>query len=38
MYEQFTGSAAVHRVHELLHTDHNDWEMPLALRLQGLEC
>lgn len=38
MYEQFKGSEAIQRVHELLHTDHNVWEMPLAPRLQGKEC
>lgn len=38
MYEQFQGSEAVHRVHELLHTDHNEWQMPLSPRLQGKEC
>jgi NADH-quinone oxidoreductase subunit G len=38
MYEQFSGSEAVHRVHELLHIDHNTWEMPLAPRLKGKEC
>jgi len=38
MYEQFTGSEMVHRVHELLHTDHGEWEMPLSPRLQGKDC
>jgi NADP-reducing hydrogenase subunit HndD len=34
MYESFMGSEMVHKVHELLHTDHDCWEMPLAPHLQ----
>ncbi len=34
MYDAFTGSDMVHRVHELLHTDHDLWEMPLSPHLQ----
>jgi hypothetical protein len=35
MYDSFVGSEMAHRVHELLHTDHNGWQMPLFPRLQG---
>jgi NADP-reducing hydrogenase subunit HndD len=34
LYERFMGSEMVHKVHDLLHTDHNTWEMPLAPHLQ----
>lgn len=34
LYERFMGSEMVMQVHELLHTDHDAWEMPLSPRLQ----
>ncbi len=37
MYDSFVGSEMAHRVHELLHTDHNGWQMPPSPRLQGKE-
>jgi NADH-quinone oxidoreductase subunit G len=38
LYERFMGDEMMHRVHELLHTEHDNWEMPLAPRLQGKDC
>ncbi len=38
MYDSFVGSEMVHRVHELLHTDHNAWEMPLAPHLKDTDA
>ncbi len=35
LYERFVNSDMLNRVHNLLHTDHNAWEMPLSPRLQG---
>jgi NADH-quinone oxidoreductase subunit G len=35
LYERFERDEMAHRVHHLLHTDHNRWQMPLAPRLQG---
>jgi NADH-quinone oxidoreductase subunit G len=37
LYERFEGDKMMHRVHELLHTDHDNWTMPLAPRLQEKE-
>ncbi len=36
-YERFVDNDMIDRVHNLLHTDQNDWKMPLAPRLQGKE-
>jgi NADH-quinone oxidoreductase subunit G len=38
LYERFEGNEMAQRVHELLHTDHDDWEMPLSPKLQGKDC
>ena len=38
MYDSFVGSEMVHRVHELLHTDHDAWEMPLAPHLKDTDA
>jgi NADP-reducing hydrogenase subunit HndD len=37
LYERFVGSEMVDKVHELLHTDHDAWKMPLAPKLEGKE-
>jgi NADH-quinone oxidoreductase subunit G len=34
MYDSFVGSEMAQRVHELLHTDHDAWQMPLAPHLK----
>jgi NADH-quinone oxidoreductase subunit G len=38
LYERFVGSDMINRVHHLLHTELNTWDMPLAPRLQGKDC
>jgi NADH-quinone oxidoreductase subunit G len=35
LYERFVESDMADKVHELLHTDHNAWEMPLSPGVKG---